>query len=187
MGLWYFGLRQAGLLVVPVAVVVIVMAVAMIAVVAFAVPVAVVVVVLVLAVVVSVIVPDLAVVLISVPLMFPAAVPAPVGTVAALREWAAVSVMRIEVMVDVATKAHWAAEPRAGAIEHATGEPLRTVVAEGRALIGGVVEIAIGAHRRDSNADADLCGCTRIGVCQTDESKNRHSKKPGKPHNFLLV
>jgi len=158
---------------VAVAVPVIVMAVAMLVIVTIAasvvvvpvsMPVTVIAMVLVLAIVVSVIVPDLIVILISVPLMFPATVSAPVGTLAAARKRAAVSEVRIVVVVDVAMKADGTPEPRPGAIKHASAEPLGTVVAEGRALIGRVVEIPVGAYRRHSDTDADLRGRARIGA-----------------------
>ena len=156
-----------------VAVPVIVMAVAMLVVVTIAasvvvvpvsMPVAVIAVVLVLAIVVSVIVPDLVVILISVPLMFPAAMSAPVGTLAAAGKRAPVSEVRIVVVVDVAMKAHGSAEPRPGAIKHASAEPFGTVVAKGRALIRRVVEVSVGAYRRHSDTDADLRGRARIGA-----------------------
>lgn len=142
---------------------------------------------LVLPIVVPVIVPDFVVILIPVPLMFPATMSAPVGMLAAPGERTAVSEMRIVVMVDVAMKAHRAAEPWPGAIKYASAEPLWTVVAEWRALIGRVIEVAVGAHRCHSNADVDLGSRTRIGACQANECKNRHNKKPGKLHYVLLV
>lgn len=166
----------AVVLIVVVAAMIVVVTIATTVVVRVAVADGVIAVVLVMAIVVPVIVPDFVVILISMPLMFPAAVSAPVGMLAARGEGTAVSEMRIVVMVDVAMKSHRAAEPWPGAIKHASAEPLRTVVAEGRALIGRVIEEAIGAHRRHSNADADLRGRTRIGTCQTNECKNRHGK-----------
>lgn len=174
MGLLFSGSKQGDLFVVPVAVVLIVVVVAMTVVVTtcMAVVVAIAVtavvgvaVVLVLAIVVPVIVVDLVVILISVPLMFPAAMSSPVGMLAAPGERTAVSEMWIVIMVDIATKAHRAAVPWPGAIKHAATEPFRTVVAEGCALIGCVIEVAVGAHRRHSNADVDLGGRTRIGAC----------------------
>jgi hypothetical protein len=76
--------------------------------------------VLVLAVVVPVIVPNFVVILISVPLMFPPAVSAPVSMLAAHGEWPAVSEVRIVIVVDIPMKAHRATEPGAGAIKHAS-------------------------------------------------------------------
>jgi hypothetical protein len=181
MGLLIFGLDQSALSVVSMSVimvvvivaVIVVMAIATVVIVRVAVAIAVIAVVLVLAVVVSVIVADLVVILISVPLMFPAAVSAPVGTLAAPRKRSAVSKVRIVVVVDVAAKANGTAVPRTGAIKHASAEPFRTIVAKGRALIGRVVEVAVRAHRRHSDTDADLRVRTRTGSCQANEGKNQ--------------
>jgi hypothetical protein len=132
-------------------------------------------VVFVLAIVVAVIVPDLVVVFVSMELTFPTAVSAPVGMFASSGEWAAVSEMRVVVVVDVPTKADGATEPGARAEEHASSEPLRTIVAKGRTLIGRVTEVAIGADWCHSNADVDLRGRTFLRAGQTNESQNRHS------------
>lgn len=115
-------------------------------------------VILILAVVVAVVVPDFIVILVPVKMFFPAHVPAPVGMFASPRERAAIAEVGIEIMVDVAVETYGSAEPRPCAQEDATYEPLRPVVAKGCALIGRVVEIAIGANRRDSYAYCDLGG-----------------------------
>jgi hypothetical protein len=183
-GFLIFGLDQSALsvvsmsmiMVVVIVAVIVVMAIATVVIVRVAVAIAVIAViavVLVLAVVVSVIVADLVVILISVPLMFPAAVSAPVGTLAAPRKRSAVSKVRIVVVVDVAAKAKGTAVPRTGAIKHASAEPFRTIVAKGRALIGRVVEVAVRAYRRHSDTDADLRVRTRTGSCQANEGKNQ--------------
>ena len=112
----------------------------------------------VLAVVISVIVPDFVVKLVSTPVVLPATMASPVSALTAHRERSAITVVRIEVMVDVAVKSDWAAEPGSGAEEYASHKPLRAVVAEGRALIRRVIEVAVGADRRSSylHVDADL-------------------------------
>ena len=157
------GSDQIDLSVVAMAVVMIVVIVAMI-IVAVPMPiivpvsmrVAVIPMVFVLAVVIAVVVMAFFVEFIAVELVFPTAVPAPIGTLAATRKRSAVSEMRIVVMVDVAVKTFRPAEPRSRAKKHASGKPLWAVIAKRRTLVRRVIEIAVGASRRDSDADADL-------------------------------
>jgi hypothetical protein len=158
---------------------VIVMAAAMIIVV---VALAVVVVVFVLAVVVAIVVPNFVVVLISAKLMFPAAMTSPVGVFAAGRVRPTIAEMRIVVMVDVAMKTNWATEPRTSTDEDATGEPLRTVITEGRALIGSVVEISVWANRRDTDADGDLRGSFLRRRAETESSESGQNQNPKQLH-----
>jgi hypothetical protein len=66
--------------------------------------------------------------------------------------------MRIVAVVDVAVEAVRAMKPRACADEYAAGEPIGPIVAIGSAVIGSVIEVPIGAHRRDTNVDGDLGG-----------------------------
>ena len=109
------------------------------------------------AVVIAVVVPVLLVELISVELLFPSVVMAPVCMFAARRERAVISIMRVEVMVDISMKACRSAEPRSGAEKHASRKPLRPVIAKRGARIRCVVEVAIGTHWRHANAGTDLC------------------------------
>jgi hypothetical protein len=153
------------IMVIVIVAMIVVVTIATVVIVRVAVAIAVIAVVLVLAVMVSVIVPDLIVILISVPLMFPATVSAPVGTLAATGKRAAVSEMRIIVVVDVAMETNGTAEPRPGTEKHPRMEPFRTVVAERRALIGRIVEVSVGAYRRHPDRDIDLRGRSRIGAC----------------------
>ena len=80
------------------------------------------------------------------------------GLCAAIRERSAVAVVGIVAVIDVAVEAMVTVEPRAGADEDATVEPVGTVVAVGGAVVGGVVEIAVGAVGWGSDADGDLSG-----------------------------
>jgi hypothetical protein len=71
-------------------------------------------------------------------------------------ERANVTVMRIIAIVDVAVEAVRAVKPGAGANKYAAGKPIGAIVAVGSAVIRGIVEVPIGAHRRDANIDGDL-------------------------------
>ncbi len=79
----------------------------------------------------------------------------------AVRQRAMVAVTRIVAIVDVAVEAGVPVEPGAGADEDPAVEPVGTVVAVGGAVIGGVIEVAVGAIGRGSNRDGDLGG--RVG------------------------
>lgn len=148
---------------------------------------AVIAVILVLAVVVAVVVPDLIVVLVAAELMFPAAVAAPVSAFAATGKWTAIAEVRVVIMIDVAVEANGAAEPRSCAKKDAAYEPLRSVIAERCALVRRVIEIAVGADWRDSDAYGDL----RVGFLRTQrktESSNCGQKQnPETLHSILLA
>jgi hypothetical protein len=74
------------------------------------------------------------------------------------RQRSNVTVMWIKAVVDVAIEAVRAVKPWAGANEQAAGEPVGAIVTVGSAVIGGIVEVSIGAHRCDTDIDGDLCG-----------------------------
>jgi len=68
-----------------------------------------------------------------------------VRAIAMIWHRAAVSVMNIEMIVDVAAKVCRAVEPRAGTNEEAVREPFRAVVAVGSAVVWSEVIVAIRA------------------------------------------
>jgi len=74
---------------------------------------------------------------------------------AALGEWAVVTVARVKAVVDVAVEAVRSVEPRTSTKEDAANKPVGAVVAIGGAIVGSVVEVAVGAYRWHSNVDAD--------------------------------
>jgi hypothetical protein len=80
------------------------------------------------------------------------------GAVAAIRHGAGVAMMGIVAVVDVSVEAAGTVEPRTCANEQAAVEPVGTVVAVGRAVVGSVVVVAIGALGRYADADGDLAG-----------------------------
>ena len=84
------------------------------------------------------------------------AVPAVAGFFAGMRVLAVISVFRVIVSVDGAVEVLGTPEPWAGTDEDSTGKPLWTVVAVGRAVIGGHRVIAIRAGRSDTYSNTDL-------------------------------
>jgi hypothetical protein len=74
---------------------------------------------------------------------------------AALGQRSMVAVARVIAVIDVAIEAAMAMEPRAGANEDSAKKPVGAIVAVGGAVVGSVVEVAIGAYWRHSNVDAD--------------------------------
>jgi hypothetical protein len=78
------------------------------------------------------------------------------GFRAAPRERSVIAVTRIVAVVDVAVKAGMAVEPGASSDKHTAIEPIWSVVAVGCAVVGFIVEVAIGAPRRHANTDRDL-------------------------------
>jgi hypothetical protein len=76
------------------------------------------------------------------------------------RVGAVISVLGMEVVVDVAVEVVGTVEPGTCADEGAAGEPLGTVVAVGSAVVGGDVIVAVGAYRGGPDVDSDLSlGC----------------------------
>src|ERR1700683_3476047 len=72
------------------------------------------------------------------------------------RHRSVITVTRIVAVVDVAIKAVRAVEPGAGSKKHPAYKPIRPIVAVWRTVIGSIVEVAVGAHRRHSNVDGNL-------------------------------
>lgn len=92
----------------------------------------------------------------------------PDGVFAAGGMRAGVSVVGMEMIIDVAVKTFGTVEPGADADEDAAGEPLRAVIAVGSAVVGWNVVIAIGAYRRRSNFDGYLSLGLRSGDGEGD-------------------
>jgi hypothetical protein len=74
----------------------------------------------------------------------------------AARQRPMVAIMRVKTVVDVAVEAVRAVEPGSGSEKHPAVKPIGAIVAVGRAVIGSIVEVPIGADGFYSNADADL-------------------------------
>jgi hypothetical protein len=73
----------------------------------------------------------------------------------ALRYWPSITLTRVIAVIDMAEKAMRAAEPGTGSDENSTIKPVGPVVAIRGAIIGGVVEVAIGASGGRAKVDAD--------------------------------
>jgi hypothetical protein len=74
----------------------------------------------------------------------------------AARHWSIVTVMRVEAVIDVAEKAGMAVKPRTSAKKHPAYKPVGPIVAIGRTVIWGIVEVPVRANGSHSNADGDL-------------------------------
>ena len=68
---------------------------------------------------------------------------------------AVVSVVGVVAIIDVAVEAMGTVKPGAGSDEETTVEPIGAVVAVRSAIVGGIVEIAVGADRGGAKVDAD--------------------------------
>jgi hypothetical protein len=108
----------------------------------------------------------------------------------------AVSVSDATAVAIAATKAIAASvvaatEPGAGTDEDAAREPVRAVVSVGRAGVGRVVVVTVGAGRRAipvpvggyADADRDLC----VGVCCGDKKDREYSEIFEEPHFVCLL
>lgn len=136
-------------------------------------------VVFVLAIVVSVVVPVLFAHFSTPEVLLPAAVPAPVGSLASSRQIAPVTESRIEAAIYIPAETLRPVKPRPRAEEHSTRKPLRAVIANGCAGIRRVIEVPVGANRRHSNpdVDVDLSRCLRCCSSTAKTGKNRHDQK----------
>jgi len=117
---------------------------------------AVIVVIFVLAVMMAVVVANFLAVFTGVEAPFPSAMATPVGALAPTGERAVISESWIIRAIDIAAESDRTAEPRAGSEEDATGEPCGSVIAEGSAIVGRVVEVPVGADRFNADVDRDL-------------------------------
>jgi len=78
------------------------------------------------------------------------------GACTSLRHWAVVAIAGIVTVVDVAVVAGATVVPGASSDEQTTVEPIRSVVTVRRAVVWGIVVIAIGTRRRYPNTDRNL-------------------------------
>jgi hypothetical protein len=87
---------------------------------------------------------------------------------------ASISVIGVEVVIDVAVEVARAMEPRAGSDEDAAVEPLRAIVPIRGAAVGSGFVIAVGATGSDTDADVDL-GLGRPRRC-SEERKTSYRR-----------
>lgn len=90
---------------------------------------------------------------------------------AAVRIFAMPSIIAIEAIIDVTPEALAPVIPGPCADEDAAVKPLRPVVAIGCAVIGRIVEIAVGTLRRRANLNCDLRLCL-LSRCRKAESSD---------------
>jgi hypothetical protein len=86
---------------------------------------------------------------------------------------ASVSVIGVEVVIDMAVEVGGAVKPRAGSDKGSAAEPLRTIVSIRGAAVGSGFVIAVGAIGSDPDADVNL-GLGRPGRC-SEERKTSYS------------
>ena len=93
----------------------------------------------------------------------------------AFRQRSYITMMGIETVIDVAVETVRAMEPWASSDEDATAEPVRPVVAIGSAAVWRVIEVPVGAYRRDSDINGNLSRCyghtTHYPDSESTESK----------------
>jgi hypothetical protein len=94
------------------------------------------------------------------------------GLRAAGRHRAVVAIMRIIAVVDMAIEAVRAMEPGTGSEEQPADEPIRAIVPIRSAVVRGIVEVPIRAHRRWPNVDADADLGRRHGSSTQQGSSN---------------
>jgi len=82
------------------------------------------------------------------------------------RERSNVTMMRIKAVVDMTEEAMRTVKPRACSDEQAADEPIRAVIAIGRAVIRRIVKIPIRTYRSDPYVDGNLSGSHRCGAGQ---------------------
>jgi hypothetical protein len=71
------------------------------------------------------------------------------------RQRSTVTVTRVKAVVDMAVKTAVAVKPGTSANEYPAQEPVGPIVAVGGAVVWRIVEVTIGANRRNSDADTD--------------------------------
>ena len=76
---------------------------------------------------------------------------------AAMRVFAVITVAAIVVPIDVTPEVAVATKPWTSAEKNAVWEPLRSVVAIRGAIVGRVIEVAVGTHGRWTDLDCNLC------------------------------
>jgi hypothetical protein len=89
------------------------------------------------------------------------------------RRRASVTVARIVAVIDVAIEAVGTMKPWASSEEYTAGKPVRSIVAVGSAIVGGIVEVSIGAYRGYSNVDGNLRG----GSSATGKQRNTECRE----------
>jgi hypothetical protein len=85
-----------------------------------------------------------------------------------LGQRAMVSMTRVEAVVDVPVETWMAVEPGTGSYEQPAHKPVGAVVPVGGTIVWSVIEVAVRAYGRNSNADCNL-GRGRVERCAGDQ------------------
>jgi hypothetical protein len=98
---------------------------------------------------------------------------------AAFRKWPVIPMASVPAVVHMANKARRAVEPGAGANEYSTDEPIRPIVAIGRAVVWRVIEVPVRTDRRRPNIDADADLGRRVGYdCAKEARETQQAEEP---------
>jgi hypothetical protein len=116
--------------------------------------------------------------------VFGGAVPSFTGLLSGVRKLTVVSMVRMKVVVYVATEVGWTVKPGAGTDEDSAGKPLRTVVSVWRAAVRRGFVISIGAGRGDADIHADLSICFRSIRYEAQTGDSRECKIFETTHTF---
>jgi hypothetical protein len=100
---------------------------------------------------------------------------------------AMISMIGMEVVIDMATEVSGAMKPWASADEDASGKPLRAIVAVRSAAVGSTIVVAIGTNRGYADFDAHLglhsgstCRKAKTGGCsQCNNFQSTHKFTSG--------
>jgi hypothetical protein len=108
-------------------------------------------------------------------------------SVAVVRIFAVVAVIRMVMIVDMAVEVFRAAKPRAGSDEDATGKPLGTVITVSGATVRRDIIITIRTSGRYTDADADLGLCSGSARCNAETDDGSQSEYFHSTHNFTSL
>src|SRR5579862_514884 len=108
--------------------------------------------------------------------------------IAAMRILSAVSIVGIEMVINVAAKMLSHVKPATRADEHAAAEPFWTVIAIRSTSVRRIIKVPIRAHRRSSDGHADLTG-PRLRHREQNPGNRRkeHELKSLHSPSFLLA
>ena len=101
-----------------------------------------------------------------------------------IRQRSHVSVVGIIAIVHVTIEVMTAMKPRAGSDENAASKPIRSIITIGSAVIRGIVEITVRAHRRHSNVDGNLSRSHRHAAHHCNGESRKSQSLPSR-HSHL--
>jgi hypothetical protein len=104
-------------------------------------------------------------------------VPCVTWPVAIMGEFAAVAVVRMIVVVNIAVEVLRTVKPWAGPDKDAVSEPLGAVVPIGSALIWRDIVVTVGTNRGNTDADADLSLCSGSTRCNAESGDGDQKNK----------